>query len=374
MPAPVRVVPLRDRRDLQRFLRVPWDIYRHDPHWVPPLLFDQQRLLNRQKHPFHQHAEVEYFLAWRGDAVVGRIAAIVNHQYVQFHEEATGFLGFFECVNNPEVARLLFAVAEQWMRARGIQCIRGPMSFSTNEECALLVEGFDSAPTVMMPYNPPYYAQLFVDGGYAKAKDLLAYLLDDTTPPERLVRGVKRLMRGQNVVIRPFNRKRFKQEVETVSAIYRSAWERNWGFVPMTDAEISHFADQMWWVANPHLCLFAEVDGEPVGFALALPDYNQVLRHLDGKLLPFGLLKFLWYRRTINTARVLILGLKPGFRRRGLDAMLYLRLWQEAPRNGYPIVECSWILEDNWEMRRALERMGARLSKTYRVYEKDLGT
>ncbi|MGE0824504.1 MAG: N-acetyltransferase family protein [Candidatus Binatia bacterium] len=374
MPTPVRVAPVRGRQDLHRFLRVPWEIYRHDPHWVPPLLFDQKQLLNRQKHPFHQHAKVEYFLAWHGDTVVGRIAAIVNHQYVQFHEEATGFLGFFECVNDREVARLLFSAAELWVQARGIQRVRGPMSFSTNEECALLVEGFDSAPTVMMPYNPPYYGQLFVDNGYTKAKDLLAYLLDDTTPPERLVRGVERLVRGQNVIIRPFNRKQFKHEVEIVSAIYRSAWERNWGFVPMTEAEISHFADQMWWVANPHLCLFAEVDREPVGFALALPDYNQVLRHLDGKLFPFGLLKFLWYRRKINTARVLILGLKPGFRRRGLDAMLYLRLWQEAPRNGYPIVECSWILEDNWDMRRALERMGARLSKTYRIYEKDLET
>lgn len=372
MPAAVRVVPVRNHRDLRHFLKLPWRIYRHDPLWVPPLLFDQKQLLNRRTHPFHQHAEVEYFVAWRGEEAVGRIAAIVNHQYVQFHDEATGFFGFFECVDDVEVATVLLTTAEQWVAARGMQQMRGPMSFSTNEECALLVDGFDSAPTVMMPYNPPYYASLLGAAHYRKAKDLLAYLLDDTTPPPRLVRGVERLLRGQKVVIRPFNKKRFTHEVASLTAIYQSAWEQNWGFVPMTTAEVENFADQMWWVANPNLCLLAEVDGEAIGFALALPDYNQVLRRMNGRLVPFGLFKFLWGRRKISTARVLILGLKPGFRRRGIDAMLYLRLWQEAPKNGYPVVECSWILEDNWDMRRALERMRGRLYKTYRVYEKKL--
>lgn len=373
MPAAVRVVPVRDRRDLKRFLKLPWRIYQNDPCWVPPLLFDQKQLLNRRKHPFHQHAEVEYFLAWRGDGAVGRIAAIVNRQYVQFHEEAIGFFGFFESINDTEVATALLRTAEQWVADRGMQQMRGPMNFSTNEECALLIDGFDSAPTVMMSYNPTYYPQLLEGSGYVKAKDLLAYLVDGTVPPPpRLVNGVERLLQRQHIVIRPFNRKRFQQEVESLTTIYQSAWERNWGFVPMTKAEVDNFAEQMWWVANPNLCLLAELDGEAIGFALALPDYNQALRYMNGRLFPFGLLKFLWYRRKISTARTLILGLKPGFRRRGIDAMLYLRLWQEAPQNGYPLVECSWILEDNWDMRRALERMGGRLYKTYRVYEKKL--
>jgi len=373
MPTTVRVVPVRDHREFQHFLKLPWRIYRNDPFWVPPLLFDQKQLLNRRKHPFHQHAEVEYFVAWHGEEVVGRIAAIVNHQYVQFHEEKTGFFGFFESIDDVEVVTALLATAEQWVANRGMQQIRGPMNFSTNEECALLIDGFDSSPAVMMPYNPTYYPQLVEGSGYAKEKDLLAYLVDGNfPPPPRLVNGAERLLRRQNIVIRPFNLKRFKQEVESLTAIYQSAWERNWGFVPMTQAEVDNFADQMWWVANPNLCLLAELDGEAIGFALALPDYNYVLRHMNGRLFPFGLLKFLWYRRKISTARTLILGLKPGFRRRGVDAMLYLRLWQEAPRNGYPLVECSWILEDNWDMRRALERMGGRLYKTYRVYEKKL--
>jgi GNAT superfamily N-acetyltransferase len=366
------VTPVRSRRDLHHFLRLPWRIYRDNPVWVPPLLFDLKKLLDPRKHPFHRHADVQYFLARRGEDVVGRIAAIVNHRYVQFHDEATGFFGFFESIDDKHAAAELLAAAEHWTAERGMKQMRGPMSFSTNEECGLLVDGFQYPPTVMMPYNQPYAAQLIEAAGYTKAKDLLAYLLDDTTPPQRLVHGVERLQRLQDITIRPINLRRFKQEVELLSHIYHSAWERNWGFVPMTKDEIDGLAAQLRLVGNPNLCLLAEVKGEAVGFALALPDYNQALRHIDGRLLPFGLFKVLWYQRKINTARVLILGLKPGFRHTGIDAMLYLRLWEEAPKNGYPLVECSWILEDNWPMRRGLERMGARIYKTYRIYEKAL--
>jgi GNAT superfamily N-acetyltransferase len=369
----VRVVPIRGRRDLQRFLKFPWRIYGGNPLWVPPLLFDQKKLLNPHKHPFHQHAEVQYFLAWRGEEVVGRIAAIVNHQYVQFHEEAIGFFGFFESIEDKHIAAELFAAAEQWVSERGMRRIRGPMNFSTNEECGLLVDGFQYPPTVMMPYNLPYTTQLVEAVGYTKAKDLLAYLLDDATPPERLVRGVARLQRRHQVTIRPINLRCFRQEVALMLEVYNSAWERNWGFVPMTKAEVDGLARQLRWVGNPNLCLIADINGEAVGFALALPDYNQALRYLNGRLFPFGLFKLLWYQRKINAARLLTLGLKPGFRHLGIDAMLYLRLWQEAPKNGCTAwIECSWILEDNWAMRRVLERMGARLYKTYRIYEKAL--
>lgn len=372
MQMTVRVTPVHSRRDLSRFLKLPWQLYQDDPVWVPPLLHDLKRLLDRHAHPFHQHAEVQYFLARRGEEIVGRIAAIVNHQYIRFHNQATGFFGFFESVNETEVATALLAAAERWLAEQGMKQIYGPMNFSTNEECGLLVEGFQDPPMVMMPHNPPYYPQLVGAAGYTKAKDLLAYLLDDTTPPKRLVRGVSRLQQVRDVTIRPINPRCFAEEVNLIRAIYASAWERNWGFIPMTKEETDDLAIQFRRVADPNLCLIAEVKGEPAGFALALPDYNQVLRHMNGRLLPFGLLKLLWYRRKINAARVLTLGLKPGFRRTGIDAMLYLRLWEEAPKNGYPIVECSWILEDNWNMRRGLERMGARLYKTYRIYEKAL--
>ncbi|HEV8712117.1 MAG TPA: GNAT family N-acetyltransferase [Candidatus Binatia bacterium] len=340
---------------------------------MPPLLFDLKKLLDPHRHPFHRHAEVQYFLARRGEEVLGRIAAIVNHQYVQFHDEATGFFGFFESVADEHIAAELLAAAEQWVSQRGMWRMRGPMNFSTNEECGLLVDGFQYPPAVMMPYNLPYAAQLLEAVGYTKAKDLLAYVLDDVTPPERLVRGVARLQHHHNITIRPINLRWFRQDVALMLEVYNSAWERNWGFVPMTKAEVDSLARQLRWVGNPNLCLIAEIKGEAVGFALALPDYNQALRYLDGRLLPFGLLKLLWHRRKITAARILTLGLKPGFRHMGIDAMLYLRLWQEAPKNGYTAwVECSWILEDNWAMRRGLERMGARVYKTYRIYEKAL--
>jgi len=369
----VNILPVRGRRDLHQFLTLPWKIYQGNSYWVPPLLSEVKRLLNRRKHPFHLHAEVEYFLALRDEEVVGRIAATVNHQYVQFHHQLTGFFGFFESVDDPAVATALLKAAEQWIAARGMQRMLGPMSFSTNEECALLVDGFQSAPTVMMPYNPPYYAALIESVGYTKAKDLLAYFLNgNIPPPERLVRGVAHLQQRNAIRIRPVNLRRFRQDVELIQAVYNSAWERNWCFVPMTPEEIADLAKQLRMIGNPNLCLLAEHNGEAVGFALGLPDYNQALRYINGRLFPVGLFKLLWYRRYMNSARVLALGLKPGFRNMGIDAMLYLRLWQEAPANGLPLVECSWILEDNWPMRRGLERMGGEITKTYRIYEKTL--
>jgi GNAT superfamily N-acetyltransferase len=374
MPSDVRVAPVQSRRDLQQFLKFPWRLYQDNPAWVPPLLFDLKRLLNPRRHPFHQHAAVQYFLAWRGAEVVGRIAAIVNHQYIRFHEEATGFFGFFESIDNQDVSSTLLAAAERWLGDRGVQRILGPMNFSTNEECGLLVDGFQYPPAIMMPYNTLYVGPLIEAAGYRKAKDLLAYFIDATkaTTPERLIHGAERLQQHYGVTIRPIDLRHFERDVALLLEVYNSAWERNWGFVPLTKEEIDDLARQLKQIGNPHLCLLAEAKGEAVGFALALPDYNQALRRINGRLFPVGLLKLLWYRRKMNGARVLTLGLKPGYRRMGIDAMLYLRLWEEAPKNGYPLVECSWILEDNWPMRRGLERMGARVYKTYRIYEKAL--
>lgn len=372
--AAVTVRPVDGRADLSRFIRLPWRIYANDPVWVPPLLSDLKTVLDRRRHPFHQHADVEYFLAWRGDEVVGRIAAIVNHRHNEFHGEKTGFFGFFECIDDGDVARALLETAEAWLRERGMERVYGPESFSTNEESGLglLVDGFDKPPVIMMAHTPPYYPRLVEGAGYVKAKDLLAYWLDDQRPPERLVRGVERLRQAERVKLRTLNLKDFAGEVARIKDIYNSAWERNWGFVPMTDAEFDHLARQLRPVVNPRLCAIAEVDGEPVGFALALPDFNQALKHVNGRLFPFGIFKLLWYRRKIDTLRVLTLGLKPGYRQKGIDAMLYLHIFREGVAAGFKQAECSWILEDNWDMRRGLERMGARVYKTYRIYEKTL--
>ncbi len=375
MSRDVRIAPVRNRQDLHQFTQLPWQLYSDDPAWVPPLLFDLKKLLSPKKHPFHKHADVQYFLARLNGQVVGRIAAIVNHRHIQFHNESVGFFGFFESIDDQDVAQALLAAAEQWVGQRGVRSVRGPMSFSTNEECGLLVNGFNTAPMVMMSHHRPYYARLIRTAGYAKAKDLLAYLIDlreDATIPERLVHGVQRLQRKQAITIRSIDVRRFEEEVRLLHGIYHRAWEHNWGFVPMTEAEVDLLAHTLRLVADPKLCLIAELDNRPVGFALALPDYNQVLRRMNGRLFPLGALKLLWYKRRIDALRVLLLGTNPDVRVRGLDAMLYLKLWQHVLAYGYRLVECSWILEDNWSMQRGLERMGARIYKTYRVFEKTL--
>ena len=375
MPRDVRIVPVRNRQDLHHFTQLPWQLYGDDPAWVPPLLFDLKKLLSPQKHPFHKHAAVQYFLARLNGQVVGRIAAIVNYRHIEFHKESIGFFGFFESIDDPEVAQALLTAAEQWVGQHGVRSIRGPMSFSTNEECGLLVDGFHTAPMVMMPHHRPYYARLLRRAGYAKAKDLWAYLIDlreDATIPERLVQGVERLRKKQAITIRSIDLRHFTEEIRVLHAIYHKAWSQNWGFVPMTEAEVDLLANTLRLVADPRLCLIAELENRPVGFALALPDYNQALRHMNGRLFPVGFLKFLWQRSRIDALRILLLGTNPDVRVRGLDAMLYLKLWQDVPAYGYRLVECSWILEDNWAMQRGLERMGAQIYKTYRIFEKTL--
>jgi GNAT superfamily N-acetyltransferase len=375
MTAGVSVTPVAGRADLERFLRLPWRIYAGDPHWVPPLLADVRAALNAAQHPFHQHAEVATFLARSGRDVVGRIAAIVNRAHNEFHGDRVGFIGLFEAIEDQGVADALFATAESWLRERGMQVVRGPVNLSTNEEvCSpgVLVEGWHRPPVILMGHAPPYYGRLFERAGYAKAKDVHSFWIEGAEPPPRLRRAYDRLMRDDTVRIRSLDMRRFEQEVATIQRVYNSAWERNWGFVPMTAAEVDHMARQLKSVANPKLCAFAEVAGETVGFALGLPDYNMALRHVNGRLFPLGLFRLLWHRRSINTARIITLGIVPGYRNRGLDAALIAHVNIEGGRAGIWRGECSWILEDNWEMRRGLERAGAVADKTYRIFEKPL--
>ena len=369
----LEVSPVTSRADLKAFMKLPWRIYKDDPQWVPPLLGELEKVLDKTKHPYHQHADSALFLARRNGEVVGRIAATVNHLYNEFHESKTGYFGFFESIDDVEVARALLDTAFEWNAQRGMTLLMGPMNWSTNEEFSspgVLISGFEKPPAVMMSHTPPYYARLLEECGFTKSKDLVCYWLEGEEPPERLVKGVARIKKAQNVSVRSLNMKDMDGEIERIKEVYNAAWERNWGFVPMTEAEFEHMAKSIKPVVNPHLCAIAEIDGEPVGFALELPDLNRAFKHMNGRLLPFGWAKFLWHKRKIDSSRVLTLGVKPAHRQKGIDAMMMIFLFIEGNKYGFPRGECSWILEDNLPMRHALERIGGYVYKTYRVYEK----
>jgi GNAT superfamily N-acetyltransferase len=311
-----------------------------------------------------------------GGGVVGRVAAVHNERHVAEHDEAVGFFGLFECERDSAVARALLDAARTWLAGRGLPAMRGPASFSLNEECGLLVDGFDGPPMVMMPYNPPWYADLLEELGFRKAKDLLAYFIGyekvPGPPPERLVRVADALTARHGVTIRSLDKKRFDEDVERVRVVYNGAWARNWGHIPMTDAELQHMAKQMKTVVDPDLVFFAEVRGELAGFALALPDLNQVLKRLNGRLLPFGWAKALWYGRHIDACRMLTLGVLEPYRRMGVAELMYLHFWRTCVAKGILRGEFSWVLEDNALMRTALERLGAHVYRTYRLYDAPL--
>lgn len=353
-----------------QFLDLPYRLYRHDPHWVPPLRIAQKEILNSGKHPFYANAEITCFLAARRGNPVGRIAAILNRRYNEFHNERAGFFGFFECEDDPEAAASLLSAARSWLRARGAEVIRGPVNPSTNYEVGVLVDGYASSPLIMMTYNPPYYAALLEGCGLKKAKDLQAYYCKtDEAISDRMERVAERAARLKGMTIRPVNMKIFWEEVERIWSVYNSAWERNWGFVPMTRDEFFAMAKEMKTILVPELCLIGEVGGQIAGFALALPDINQALKHAGGRLFPFGLLKILYYQRFINQVRVLALGVLEEYRSTGVAAGFYAALIRSSRRLGYRGGELSWVLEDNVLMKRSLEVLGATRYKTYRIYE-----
>jgi len=356
--------------DLHEFVTFPWQVYQDDSFWVPPLIGDTKKMLT--KHPFLSHGEAEYYLAERDGKPVGRIAYIVNHLHNEVHEENIAFFGFFDFLPDDDAAALLFDTVEKRARETGRTAIRGPANFSSNEEYGLLVDGFDSSPAVMMTYNPERYINTIESQGYNKAKDLLAYYLDNPDPPERIVKVAEKLAARKGVVVRSANMRQFNQEVAKVQVVYNKAWEKNWGFVPMTPAEVDHMAAELKPILKKDLLLMAEKDGDPIGFALALPDFNAAVKKANGRLFPFGLLKILWHARKIDKLRVLTLGLIPEYRRTGIDQLLYLRLFQGAKKEGISCGEFSWILEDNHAMRQALEKFECKVYKTYRIYEKQI--
>jgi GNAT superfamily N-acetyltransferase len=371
----VAVEPVRTGRDLERFIAFPYTLHRRDPQWVPPLRMDVRTILSPKKNPFFEHASARYFLAWRNGDIVGRIAAIKNDSHNTLHKDNVGFYGFYESIDDQAVATALFDQAAAWLRERGLDTMRGPMNPSINDECGLLVQGFEKPPVVLMPHNPAYYVPLHEAYGFRKAKDLIAFWgggEQPMEPPERFVRASKVLAERLGVTLRPLDMKRFHEEVELVKSLFNEAWEQNWGYVPMTDAELEHLAKQLKPIIIADLVVFAEVRGRVVGFGVCIPDFNVALKHNpSGRLFP-GLLKILWYSRKIDRARIPLLGMVKEYRGKGIDALLYHWIWTHATARGMPQGEAGWILEDNAPMVNGLMRLGFRPYKTYRIFDKPL--
>jgi hypothetical protein len=365
----LRLEEVKDKRDLLAFIRFPWQIYKGNPYWVPPLIKDYLSKFSPD-HPFSRHADMVLLLAKKKDQILGRITGIIDRRYVEFHEEKTGFFGFFESIEDHEVAHALLSGVCDWLRGREMTKVIGPMNPSTNDECGLLIDGFDMSPCLMMPYNPLYYASFFETFGLKKVTDLYAYWLDaNFLPADRLMRISQRLQRREpQLKIRSLDLRHFDEELRIIKDIYNNAWSKNWGFVPMTDEEIDYLAKTLKPLVIPELISIATWEEEPVAFCVSLRDYNQVLRHLDGKIGLLGILKFLYYSRKIRTLRVMLLGVKQAFQKRGAEVLLYLEAFRQGVKKGCPQAECSWILENNLLMQRGLEGIGGKRYKTYRIY------
>jgi GNAT superfamily N-acetyltransferase len=335
------------------------------------------KLLDRRTNPFFQHGEAEYFIAESGGEVVGRIAAIVNRLHNDIHHDQVGFFGFFESVNDFRVADALLNSASEWIKSRGMNILRGPMSFSVNDECGLLVDGFDTPNTLMMPHNPPYYLTLLETAGFVKAKDLICLqggsLAGPVTPPERTARAVGLILKRYGLRMRGVAMNRFAAEVDTVKQLYNACWEDNWGFVPMTEAEIDHLAKSFKPIIIPELVpLVEKEDGTPIAFGLALPDLNEALaRNRSGRMFP-AVLSMLWKLRTrkLTRARILLLGILPEWRGKGIDAALYHWIWSKAGARGIGWGEAGWLLEDNAAIIQGLAKADFTPYKTYRVLER----
>ncbi|MGZ3710348.1 MAG: N-acetyltransferase [Bdellovibrionota bacterium] len=374
----VAFTPAENKKERKRFIELAWTINKKDPAWIPPLRLTVEDALDTKKNPFYKHAKIQLWNAYRDGEHVGRIAAIVDDRHNEFHKEKTGFWGFFESVNDNEVATALFNKASGWLKQQGMKVARGPANPSLNHECGLVINAFNEAPFVMMTHNPAYYIDLVEKQGYLKSKDLYAFKMtpDDFDP--RVVRIAEKVKARGKMEIRPINMKRFKEEVQLIREIYNSAWEKNWGFVPMDDEEFKHMAKSLKDIIWPNFCQLGFINGKAIGFALSLPDINQVLKDIpNGKLLPFGIFKLLSgmkpAAKKIRGVRVITLGVIPEYRTSGLASVFYSEAAQEAKRLGLGDCEMSWILEDNRDMVAAIQAFsGEPPYKTFRLYDKSL--
>ncbi|MGB5528891.1 MAG: hypothetical protein WBQ32_02890 [Ignavibacteriaceae bacterium] len=367
----VNVKSVTNKSELNQFVKFPWKIYKGDQHWIPPLLMEQKTLLNKQKNPFFKDAQAEYFIAYRNGEAVGRIAAIKNDIHLKYHNDSSGQFGFFECINDQEVANALLDKAKSWLKEKGLKYMRGPANPSSNDIYAMLVEGFDDSPRLLMPYNPEYYIKLCENYGMKKAKDMFAWKIvnEKIMASEKLKRGQELVRKRYDLKISQLDMKNFQKDLEKFKYVYNKAWAPNWGFVPMTEEQIDVMAKDMKPLAEPSLVLFGEIDGKLIGAALVMLDYNFIFKKMNGRLFPFNFIKLFTQKKKIKWARILTLGIIPEFQKKGLDTIFYWEIVNRAAKIGIRLGEASWVLEDNEMMNRGLELMNAERYKRYRIWE-----
>lgn len=371
----IAVSEVRGKADLKAFVDFPYELYDAKSNWVPPLKMDIKDQLSAKKNPWFEHAEAEFFLARRAGKVVGRISAHIDHNFNEFQGNDWGLFGWFECIDDAEVAGALYDAAAAWLKARGRDRMVGPFSYTTNDECGVLIEGFEIPPAILEPWNYEYYPRLFDGAGFGKAMDLLMYKMEiaDKDKVRPAIFSAAARVDDSSYRLKRFSRLTLNADVDRFLDIYNASWEKNWGFVPLTEKEVRHYAKTLLPVLDKNWAfLMIGEDGDNAGAALTLPDYNQVLKHLGGRLMPFGWAKFLWYRRKIDRVRVFALGVKPRYRTTGLAAKLYIEHLYAAERTGVTGGTMGWILENNKPMNKAIEALGGSVIKRFRLYERML--
>ena len=369
-----KVLEVSTKKQLASFIDFPHDLYANDVNYVPELFIAQRDLLTPGKHPFYEHSQIQLFIAYEDDQIVGRIAAINNTNHNKVYGGKDGFFGFFDCINDQEIAALLFSAAEKWLLEKGLTKVLGPTNFSTNETCGLLIEGFDGPPVAMMPYNAAYYLTLLEQIGFTKHVDLRAYRYTTGNYNDRsvgLIDKIEERLKRNKITIRKINMKNFNSEREALREVYNKAWDKNLGFVPMTDKEFDYTANDLKLILDPDFCVMAEQNGQIVGFALAIPDINQILRKIKrGRLFPTGLIKLLTGKKKIDGIRILLLGVVDGYRKMGIEACLYGHIIKSFAAKNMKYAEASWTLDHNELINKPIEDIGGKLYRKYRILEK----
>lgn len=367
----INIVEVRDKRQLREFVTLPLYLYKGDPYYASPLIRDMMEHLS-EKNPFFYRAKAKFFIAYKDSKPIGRIASIVNYAHLEFHKDDAGFFGLFECINDNETANILFDKAKEFLLENKLKIMRGPMNLSTNEECGFLYEGFETPSMLMIPYNPPYYNSLAKAYGMEKVKDLYCFITDVPSELPSKINRIARFAEKNGISARKINLKNLKEELYAFMEVYNEAWRENWGFIPITKEEIDYMAEKLKTIAISDLAIVAEKDSQPVGFFGAVPDFNEILRRIKGRLTPFSIFKVLYYRRKINAIRLLLFGVKNNFRHKGVESIMIREAFKGALKYGFKKCEFSWILEDNFDTINLTQVVGAKKYKTLRIYEKKI--